>query len=61
MKATAVNRKMNKECVKPFNNKIWCDMTFDNNELADKFVKALNSAGVSCTKNGNKVTISYID
>lgn len=36
-------------------------MTFDDDDLADKFVKALNSAGVSCTKNGNKVTIPYID
>lgn len=61
MKATARNRKMNKEHVKPFNNKVWCDMTFDNNELADKFVKSLNLVGVSCKKNKNKVTISYID
>lgn len=52
---------MNKEHVKPFNNKVWCDMTFDNNELADKFVKSLNLAGVSCKKDENKVTISYID
>ena len=36
-------------------------MTFDDNELADKFVKSLNLAGISCKKNGNKVTISYID
>lgn len=61
MKATAENRKMNKERIKPFDNKVWCDMTFDNNELADKFVKSLNLAGISCKKNGNKVTISYID
>lgn len=46
---------------RPFDKKVWCDMTFDNDDLADKFVKALNSAGVSCTKNGNKVSISYID
>lgn len=61
MKATAENRKMNKERIKPFDNKVWCDMTFDNNELADKFVKSLNLAGISCKKNRNKVTISYID
>lgn len=45
----------------PFNNKVWCDMTFDDDGLANKFVKALKLAGVSCTKNENKVTISYID
>lgn len=61
MKTTAGNRKMNKERIKPFNHKVWCDMTFDNNELADKFVKSLNLVGVSCKKNKNKVTISYID
>ena len=46
---------------RPFDKKVWCDMTFDDDDLLDKFVKALNSAGVSCTKNGNKVTIPYID
>lgn len=61
MKATAENRKMNKERIKPFDNKVWCDMTFDDNELADKFVKSLNLAGISCKKNGSIVTISYID
>ena len=45
----------------PFDKKIWCDMTFDNDDLANKFVESLNSAGVSCKKNGNKVSISYID
>ena len=46
---------------RPFDKKVWCDITFDDDDLADKFVKALNPAGVSCTKNGNKVSISYID
>ena len=54
MKETAENRKMNKERIKQFNNKVWCDMTFDNNELADKFVKSLNLAGISCKKMGTK-------
>lgn len=35
-------------------SKVWCDMTFDNDDLANKFVESLNSAGVSCKKNGNK-------
>lgn len=36
-------------------------MTFDNDDLANKFVESLNSAGVSCTKNGNKdAKIPYI-
>lgn len=38
----------------PFDKKVWCDMTFDNDDLANKFVEALNSAGVSCTKMGIK-------
>ena len=33
----------------------------DNDDLANKFVESLNSAGVSCKKNGNKVSISYIN
>ena len=41
-----------------FDKKVWCDMKFDDDDLADKFVKALNSAGVLCKKNGNKVSIS---
>ena len=61
MEGTTENRKMNKERVKPFNNKVWCDMTFDNDDLANKFVESLNLAGISCKKNENKVTISYID
>ena len=52
---------MKKIIEKPFNHKVWCDMTFDNDDLANKFVEELNSAGVSCKKNGNKVSISYID
>ena len=28
---------------RPFDKKVWCDMTFDDDDLADKFVKALNS------------------
>lgn len=45
----------------PFDKKVRCDMMFDNDDLADKFVESLNSAGVSCKKNGNKVSISYVD
>ena len=52
---------MKKIIEKPFNHKVWCDMMFDNDDLANKFVEALNSAGVTCKKNGNKVSISYID
>ena len=45
----------------PFDKKVWCDMAFDNDDLANKFVESLNSAGVQCKKNGSKVSISYID
>lgn len=44
-----------------FDKKVWCDITFNNDDLADKFVESLNSASVSCKKNRNKVSISYID
>lgn len=36
-------------------------MTFDNDDLANKFAESLKSEGVSCKKDGNKVSISYID
>lgn len=45
----------------PFDKKVWCNMTFDNDDLTNKFVESLNSVGVPCKKNGNKVSISYID
>ena len=34
----------------PFDKKVWCDMTFDDDDLADKFVKALNSVCKSINK-----------
>ena len=61
MKGTTGNRKMNKERVKPFNHKVWCDMTFDNDDLANKFVESLNLAGIPCKKDENRIIISYID
>ena len=37
------------------------EIVFHNNELADKFTLALNSFGISYIKDGNKVTVSYIN
>ena len=37
------------------------EITFHNNDLADRFALSLNLSGISCVKNGNKVTVSYID
>ena len=37
------------------------EIVFNNNDLADKFALALNLSGVPCAKNGNKVTVSYIN
>ena len=45
----------------PFDKKVWCNMTLDNDDLANKSVESLNSADVQCKKNGSKVSISYID
>lgn len=34
---------------------------FHNNDLADKFALSLIPFGIPCIKDGNKVTVSYID
>ncbi len=31
---------MKKIIEKPFNHKVWCDMTFDNDDLANKSVSS---------------------
>lgn len=36
-------------------------IVFHNNDLADKFTLALNSFGIPYVKDGNKVTVSYIN
>ena len=35
-------------------------IVFQNNDLADKFALSLNLSGISCVKDENKVTVSYI-
>ena len=37
------------------------EITFHNNELADKFALALNSFSIPYVKDRNKVTVSYIN
>ena len=37
------------------------EITFHNNDLVDKFALSLNLSGIPCIRDGNKVTISYID
>ena len=37
------------------------EIVFQNNDLAGKFALSLIPFGISCTKNENKVTISYIN
>lgn len=37
------------------------EIVFHNNDLADKFVLTLNSFGIPYVKDGNKVTVSYIN
>lgn len=36
------------------------EIIFDSNDLADKFALSLNMSGISCTKDENKVILSYI-
>ena len=37
------------------------EIVFHNNDLADKFALALNSFDIPYIKDGNKVTVSYIN
>ena len=61
MKAIIKNGVANKDIQSCFLSEFGVEITFHNNDLADKFALSLNLSGVSCKKNGNKVSISYID
>lgn len=61
MKAIIKNGVANKDIHSCFVSEFGVEIIFQNNDLADKFVESLNSAGVSCKKNGNKVSVSYVD
>lgn len=61
MKAIIENGAANKDIQNCFITERGVEIMFDSNDLADKFALSLNISGISCTKDGNKVTVSYIN
>ena len=61
MKAIIENGMANKDIQNCFVTEHGVEIIFDSNDLADKFALSLNMSGISCVKDGNKVTVSYID
>ena len=61
MKAIIKNGVINKDIQSCLISECGVEITFHNNDLADKFALSLNLSGIPCVNNGNKVTISYID
>lgn len=61
MKTIIENGAANKDIQNCFVTKHGVEIIFDSNDLADKFALSLNMSNISCTKDENKVTISYIN
>lgn len=61
MKAIIENGAANKDIQNCFVTEHGVEIIFDSNDLADKFTLSLNMSGISCTKDENKVTVSYIN
>lgn len=61
MKAIIENGAANKNIQNCFVTEHGVEIIFDSNDLADKFALSLNMSGISCTKDENKVTVSYIN
>ena len=61
MKAIIENGMANKDIQNCFVTEHGVEIIFDSNDLADKFALSLNMSGIPCVKDGNKVTVSYID
>ena len=61
MKTIIKNGVANKDIQSCFISECGIEITFHNNDLADKFALSLNLSGITYVKNGNKVTVSYID
>ena len=60
MKAIIENGMANKDIQNCFVSEHGVEIIFDSNDLADKFALSLNMSGISCTKDENKVILSYI-
>lgn len=61
MKAIIKNGVANKDIQSCLISECGVEITFHNNDLADKFALSLNLSGIPCVNNRNKITISYID
>lgn len=61
MKAIIENGAANKDIQNCFITEFGVEIMFDGDDLADKYALSLNLSGISCVKDGNKVTVSYIN
>ena len=61
MKAIITNGMANKDIIDCLITEFGVEIIFDGDDLADKFALALNSFGIPYVKDGNKVTVSYIN
>lgn len=61
MKAIIENGAANKDIQNCFITEFGVEIMFDSNDLADKYALSLNLSGIPCVKDGNKITVSYIN
>ena len=61
MKAIIKNGAANKDIQNCFISEFGTEITFYNNDLADKFALSLNLSGIPCIKDVNKITVSCIN
>ena len=58
MKAIIKNGVANKDIQSCFLSEFGIEITFHNNDLADKFALSLNLSGIPCVNDGHSVSIS---
>ena len=61
MKAIITNGMANKDIIDCLITEFGVEIMFDGDNKADKFALSLNLSGIPCVRDGNKITISYID
>lgn len=57
MKAIITNGNANKDIIDCVITESGVEIMFDGDDLADRFALSLNLSGISCVRDGNKVTI----
>lgn len=60
MKAIITNGKANNDIQSCLITDCGVELTFHNNDLADRFALSLNLSGISCVKDKNKITITQL-